>query len=213
MVVQVISLDPSNTAVNCDCNVLQHPQSYYCDSDFVAVLNIKKASEVIVAKAAVFQVGVEQIFKATQEARIALEGESVWVRGSATKCNLNRLLRLTPGTTWLVSGKMVAHQLYSSFCGYTEQWSSLPRPVQNSFQHFYQRGCACSIWQSGVHLADKTGCLLNVKNLSNVKNLHSHVCQVHFGICVPSSAGCSWMSANSTSDGYNKCMSNVNSSR
>ena len=202
MVFLVISLCHFQTSEACTC-LYQHPQAYFCDSDFVVIVNITKLSQV--AEHAVYEVEVHNILKATQQAQIALEEETVRLRLSSDA--VCRHVGLIPGTTWLITGTMDSDRLYVPFCGYTKPWSQVTPHLLESFQQIKQHGCACSIWANRpryhdtvIHSAsDKTGCLLELSPRQNM-------CQDRYGICMPSSAGCSWISSNRTSDSYNKCM-------
>ena len=201
MVVLVISCH-FQTSDACFCSY-RPPQTHFCESDFLVVVNVinlfqfKSISEVI------YEVEVQHIIKASEEARIALELKPVRLQSPLD--SVCGRLALTPGTTWLVNGMMVHGQLHVPFSSYNQLWSNVTTQLRKSFQQSYQLGCTCYILDSQkqhrslIHSADGTMCLLDSRS-------GSRICKDRYGICMPSFDGCSWMSSDKSSDAYDKCI-------
>ena len=195
VILMIISLCPFQTSQDCLC-LYKHRQTHFCDSDFVAVVNITIIFQVHDDEVA-YGVEVQNIFKVAQEARKALEQDPLrlWSPSNAVCGRLGE----NPGKMWVVIAKMVRGQLYISLCGYAELWSEVTPHLREGYRQFYQRGCECSIWDTrydgDFQSAGGTRCLLG--NSSNLR-----YCQDFYGVCMPSSTGCSWM----PSDLYNKCI-------
>ena len=83
-------------------------------------------------------------FKATQEARIALERKSVWLWSPSMDAMCGRF-DLTPGKTWIVSGRMIGSKPYISLCGFAQLWSEVTPRQRKGFRQLYHRSCACPV--------------------------------------------------------------------
>ena len=198
MVILVVSLCHFQTSEACSC-IFKHPQAHFCDSDFVTVVNMTNIENSINGEV-VYTVEVLRILKATDNARIALKKKYVWL-SLTSKDSECPPLNLTSGMILVLSGIMVENTLFISPCGFAEQWSMLSHNQRKGFEGLYHRGCACSISDGKL---DHEGALESAgeKRCPWESSPGPRDCQEQFSMCMPSSAGCSWV----PSHNYKNCI-------
>ena len=172
----------------CAC-LTRHPQTHFCDSDFSALVSVNKLLQPNDNEVA-YNVELRQIFKATQSTQIALTGKEklLWSPSMDSMCGRFDLIL---GESYVVNGRILDSKLYISRCDFVQPWSMLTPLQRKGFQQFYQRGCACPIsdtkrhHEGGVQSAGEKSCLWESTS-------GSRDCHKRHGICMPTSAGCSW---------------------
>ena len=197
LVILVISLCHFQTSeAYCVC-LSRHPQTHFCDSDFSAVVGVNILLQPNDNEVA-YNVEVHEIFKATQNAQIALVEKAALLWSPSMEAMCGRL-NLNPGEAYIVNGKIMDGKLYITLCDFVRPWSKLTPLQREGFQQFYQRGCACPISDTKRRhrgaLRPADWCLWESSpGLS--------LCQERHGICTPFSDGCSW----TRSSDYDECL-------
>ena len=189
LVILVISTCHFQTSEACTCLDV-HPQYHFCHSSFVALLNVtnfRQPTDQFQVRDIPYEVDVKQIFKATQEARKALEEKPVWL-WTTSMGSLCGHLNLTPGEMWLVTGGVKNNKLVIWLCDFAQIWSKVTSFQREGFQQSYDDGCDCAESERGL------SCSLGS---SGEKDCHKR-----YSICKSSSAGCHW----APSKDYNKCI-------
>ena len=191
LVILVVSLCHFYNSEACSC-VFKHPQAHFCDSEFVTVVNVTNLTSINYDEF-LYTVEVLTILKATQDTRIALEQKFIWLSSISMDSECPPL-NLTSGMILVLSGIMLDNTLLTSPCGFAEQWSMLSHNQRKGFDGLYHRGCACSIsdgkldHEGALESVDEKRCLWEISP-------GPRDCQEQFSICMPSSAGCSWVNS------------------
>ena len=185
----VISICHFQTSeANCTC-LSRHPQTHFCDSDFAAYVRVIKLTQPNDNEVA-YKVGVRGIFKAEKNARIALKRKVVWLWSPSTHAMCAHL-NLTVGEKYVVNGRIIGKKLYISLCDFIQTWSNLTPRQREGFEQFYEPGCACLISDKLRH---HKGTFQSESGKSCVweSSPGPRDNQGRYGVCMPSSAGCSW---------------------
>ena len=185
----VISICQFQTSeANCTC-LSRHPQTHFCDSDFAAYVRVNKlrqSDDNVVA----YKVRVGRIFKAKKHARIALERKVVWLWSLSTHAMCARF-DLIVGEKYVVSGRTMGPKLYISLCDLIQTWSNSTPRQRGGFEQFYEPGCACRISDKLRH---HKGTFQSEGGKSCIweSSPGPRDAQELYGVCMPSSEGCSW---------------------
>ncbi|XP_043289706.1 tissue inhibitor of metalloproteinase [Venturia canescens] len=183
----------------CSCT-LQHPQTQFCQADFVAVVRVKQRLKVNDHEVA-YKVKVHRVFKAIPKARIALERKPLWLWSPATD-NMCAVPFLNPGKTWVVGGRMIGGKPSLSLCNIWKLWSEVTPRQRKGFRKLYHDGCSCQIsytewWKKGVVFESTGGKQCLWESTPGPQD-----CQESHGICMRGRSGCSW----APSPAYKKCI-------
>ncbi|XP_012270738.1 tissue inhibitor of metalloproteinase [Orussus abietinus] len=178
---------PFQEAEACSC-VPTHPQTHFCESDFVAVVRVRKFFLINEYEIA-YQVKVSRIFKATPKAELALKRGLLLTPTLDAMCGVN----LDLGDTYVVSGRTNGDKPTISICGLTLRWSEVTSRQRKGFRQLYRYGCVCEIlytqwWRKGTVLESAGG-----KRCLWESAPGPQVCQENHGICTPGPGGCHWM--------------------
>lgn len=193
-----LSMAPVQRVVACSC-MKSHPQTQFCNADFVALVKVKKASNVNEYQVG-YSVKINKIFKVnTKTSYTALKKNILFSPESDAMCGV----QLKVGETYVVSGKVHSDGMaHISLCSIAMPWRTVTARQRKGFKFLYYRSCSCGIfftpwWTKGVALenADGTECLWESKP-------GPEECQRDYGICMPGSQGCSWVA----SVPYKKCI-------
>ena len=198
IVILVTSLHYFQTSEACSCNK-QHPQTDFCYSEFTVNLTVTKST--LQDDRVIYDVVVHRIFKATDDARIALGRTAVrlWSPSSESHCGR---LDLTPGKTWIVGGTMLLSEPYITACNFAQLSFEVPERRREGFDKLFSRGCACPIKYIRAHPEEILQSQGRNKNCLWENYDGRRDCQERNGICQLTSAGCSW----EPSAAYEECM-------
>ncbi|XP_012136106.2 tissue inhibitor of metalloproteases isoform X1 [Megachile rotundata] len=183
-----LSLAPVQRVIACSC-MRSHPQTLFCNSDFVALVRVKKvfpSNEHAIG----YNVKTSKIFKVnSSKSYHALKKNILWTPSSDGMCGVH----LEIGETYVVSGSTMGDRARISICGLSMQWRTVPSRQRKAFKELYRHGCNCSIhytpwWYKGAVLANVGGkeCLWESKP-------GPEDCQREYGVCKAGSGGCSWV--------------------
>ncbi|XP_011297567.1 tissue inhibitor of metalloproteases [Fopius arisanus] len=198
LIILILSVCRFEDAEGCSCT-MSHPQTQFCQSDWVAVVRIKKFVEISDHEAA-YKFKLHRIFKATPKAEHALKQHlMLWTPSMDSLCGR---VNMEPGETWVVGGRMNGPKPHISLCNLAMRWSEVTGRQRKGFRQFYNHGCVCHIlytqwWNKGAvfNSTGGKGCLWeSAPGPSD--------CQERYGICMMGPAGCSWV----PSVAYKKCV-------
>ncbi|XP_076754562.1 tissue inhibitor of metalloproteases isoform X1 [Xylocopa sonorina] len=184
-----LSLAPVQRVAGCSC-MMSHPQSVFCSADFIALVRVKKESDVVGYEIG-YSVKINKIFKVTsKESYAALKSNILWTPGMESTCGI----ALEVGETYVVSGRAFnSSKAHISLCDLALVWRNVTSRQRKGFKHLYAYGCSCGIrytpwWTKGATLEHTDGrvCLWESKP-------GPEDCQKEVGVCMPGPGGCSWV--------------------
>ncbi|TGZ52466.1 Uncharacterized protein DBV15_08874 [Temnothorax longispinosus] len=212
-----VLLAPVQKAAACSC-AQAHPQTKFCESDFVVVVRVKKILPVSDYEIA-YKVKINRVFKV----RIICRNVR---RAFIAKCNLDLTVRLcfflpqsnpkadvalmqnllrTPSTdsmcgvtlnvgdTYVLNGRIVSGKAFISYCGLSIRWADTTTRQRKGLRQLYQQGCVCDIlythWRRKGAVLESSG----GKNCLWESTPGPQDCQEKYGVCMASPSGCSWV--------------------
>ncbi|XP_061938663.1 metalloproteinase inhibitor 2 isoform X1 [Apis cerana] len=187
VLVVAISLAQVRRVVACSC-MNSHPQTLFCNSDFVILVRVKKMTNVNEFETA-YNVKVNKFFKANKTTYPALRKNILWTASSDSMCGA----QLKVGETYVVSGRVIyGDKAHISSCGIAMPWRFVTSRQRKGFRHLYHSSCMCKVrytpwWIKGITLenTDGTECLWETRP-------GPEECQKDFGICMYRESGCYW---------------------
>ncbi|XP_017756188.1 PREDICTED: metalloproteinase inhibitor 2 [Eufriesea mexicana] len=184
-----LSLAPVQRVAACSC-MSSHPQTMLCNSDFVALVRVKKATHVNRDEIG-YSVKINKIFKVnTKSSYTVLMKNILWTASSEVMCGVH----LKVGETYVVSGSANGRdKAHISLCGMSMPWRLVTSRQRKGFRLLYRFGCSCNIyytpwWTKGAALENTDGkeCLWESKP-------GPEECQRDYGVCMPGQGGCYWV--------------------
>ncbi|XP_067207100.1 metalloproteinase inhibitor 3 isoform X1 [Linepithema humile] len=181
-------LAPVQRVAACSCK-LAHPQTKFCESDFVAVMRVKKVLSVNEYEIA-YKVKINRVFKSNPKADVALMQNLLWTPSSDGMCGMT----LKVGETYVLSGRIVSGKALISLCGLSIRWAETTSRQRKGLRQLYQQGCACDIlythWRRKGAVFESSGgkrCLWE-------STPGPQDCQEKYGVCLVAPGGsCSWV--------------------
>ncbi|XP_076618546.1 tissue inhibitor of metalloproteases [Colletes latitarsis] len=183
-----LSLAPVQRVVGCSC-ARTHPQKLFCNSDYVAVVRVRRVKHVPQFETA-YNVKVNKVFKERNKFNPAefSKQEILWTASMDSMCGIT----LNVGDTYLVSAKIIDGKMHISSCNISMRWREVTSRQRKGFRGLYHRGCACEIdyifwWQKGAVLENsgRKRCLWESEP-------GPEECQEKYGVCLAGPGGCSW---------------------
>ncbi|XP_076236931.1 tissue inhibitor of metalloproteases [Calliopsis andreniformis] len=182
---------PVQRVMGCSC-LMSHPQTIFCQSDYVAVVRVKRMDYVTPSRHEIaYSVKVNKVFKqwTTVNPEEFSKQNTLFTPSMEGLCGVH----LKIGETYVIAGKIMDGKIRLSICGLAKPWSEVPNRQRKGFRGLYHRGCACEIhftpwWRKGAVL-DSVGrkqCLWE----STPGPQH---CQEQYGMCMAGPGGCSWI--------------------
>ncbi|XP_076686953.1 tissue inhibitor of metalloproteases [Andrena cerasifolii] len=183
-----LALAPVQRVLGCSC-MLSHPQTLFCNSDYVAVVRVKRVKLVSEHEIA-YNVKVNKVFKQwnTINPDEFSKQNILWSPSMSGMCGVH--LRL--GDTYLVSGMIIEGKIGLSLCSNPMRWADVTSRQRKGYRGLYHRGCACEIgytpwWRKGAVLESvgRKQCLWE-------SSPGPQDCQEKYGVCMAGPGGCSW---------------------
>ncbi|KAL6437347.1 hypothetical protein ACFW04_005089 [Cataglyphis niger] len=182
-----VLLAPVQKVAACSC-AQAHPQTKFCESDFVAVVRVKKVVPVNEYEIA-YKVKINRVFKSNPKADIALMQNLLRTPSSDSMCGVT----LKVGETYVLNGRVVSGQALISFCGLSIRWADTTSRQRKGLRQLYQQGCVCDIlythWRRKGAVLESSGgkrCLWE-------STPGPQDCQEKYGVCMAVPGGCSWV--------------------
>ncbi|XP_031841394.1 tissue inhibitor of metalloproteases [Nomia melanderi] len=194
-----LSLAPVQRVVGCSCK-LNHPQTQFCYSDYVAVVRVRREKPPVYGYHTAYNVKVNKVFKEWRNVNPVnfSRQEILWTASDDSLCGV----RLNVSETYVIGGTIRMGQIHLSICGMAIPWSQVPPRQRRGFRGLYHRGCACDVaytpwWRKGEDLENggRKRCLWESEP-------GPKKCQEKYGICLARPGGCSWV----PSVPYNECI-------
>ncbi|EFN65977.1 Metalloproteinase inhibitor 3 [Camponotus floridanus] len=182
-----VLIAPVQRVAACSC-MQAHPQTKFCESDFVAVIKVKKVLPVNEYEIA-YKVKINRVFKSNSKADIALMQNLLRTPSSSSMCGVT----LQVGETYVLNGRIVSGQALISSCGLSIRWADTTSRQRKGLRQLYQPGCVCDIlythWRRKGAVLESSGgkrCLWE-------STPGPQDCQEKHGVCIAASGSCSWM--------------------
>ncbi|XP_049866194.1 tissue inhibitor of metalloproteinase [Pectinophora gossypiella] len=151
----------------CSCQ-LQHPQTHFCNSDFVIVGRVQKlfrGNEFYDS----YKVKIRNIFKATPKAAVALKSGRILTPSQDSLCGVN----LQPRETYVITGIVIHLQAHMGLCGYVSKWREVTPRQRKGFRMLYKQGCTCKVHITRKRTKSPNTCVTNYDD-----------CYERHGICL-----------------------------
>ncbi|XP_018394401.1 PREDICTED: tissue inhibitor of metalloproteases [Cyphomyrmex costatus] len=174
-------------AAACSC-AQAHPQTKFCESDFVVVVRVKKVLPVNDYEIA-YKVKINRVFKSNPKADMALMQNLLRTPSTDSMCGVT----LNVGDTYVLNGRIVSGRALISTCGLSIRWADTTTRQRKGLRQLYQQGCVCDIlythWRRKGAVLESSG----GKNCLWESTPGPQDCQEKYGVCMASHSGCSWI--------------------
>ncbi|XP_011062525.1 PREDICTED: metalloproteinase inhibitor 1 isoform X1 [Acromyrmex echinatior] len=171
----------------CSC-AQAHPQTKFCESDFVVVVRVKKVLPVNDYEIA-YKVKINRVFKSNPNADMALMQNLLRTPSTDSMCGVT----LNVGDTYVLNGRIVSGKALISNCGLSIRWAETTTRQRKGLRQLYQQGCVCDIlythWRRKGAVLESSG----GKNCLWESTPGPQDCQERYGVCMASFSGCSWV--------------------
>ncbi|XP_011156559.1 LOW QUALITY PROTEIN: tissue inhibitor of metalloproteinase [Solenopsis invicta] len=182
-----VLLAPVQKAAACSC-AQAHPQTKFCESDFVIVVRVKKVLPVNDYEIA-YKVKINRVFKSNPKADMALMQNLLRTPSSDSMCGVT----LNVGDTYVLNGRIVSGKALISYCGLSIRWADTTTRQRKGLRQLYQQGCVCDIlythWRRKGAVLESSG----GKNCLWESTPGPQDCQEKYGVCMALPSGCSWV--------------------
>lgn len=169
-------------AYGCSC-MPAHPQTHYCNSDFVILAKVKKEQIIESTQSRVYKVRVKREFKISEKGLVALKSGRLHTPIEDAACGA--MLQL--GKVYVISGRIHSLKAHITLCGMALPWNQVTRRQRKGLRQLYKQGCTCNIKYCmfgglyGKCTRHRDSC-----------NWNSH-CETENGICLRQDNGsCMW---------------------
>lgn len=152
----------------CSC-MPSHPQTHYCDADYVIIMRVLRKSHRLVKDHLAYKIEIKKSYKMTEAAETVLKHGRLSTAFSDAMCGVN----LEVGKLYVVAGRGSKLNL----CNYIKEYQKMTIIERRGFSGAYRKGCKCKINVSfrGNGLEKPNTC-----NWSPFKK-----CETDFSLCVP----------------------------
>lgn len=169
------------SADSCMCSERDsHPQTQFCNSDFVIVGRVQK---VLMGKGDLtsYKVKIRHYFKATPKAELALKSGRIFTSSSEAMCGKV----LQPRETYIIAGRIHHLEAHINICNYIKKLREVTARQRKGFRLLYKQGCTCKVhlyWNSKRRSSSHNTCVAQ-----------SDSCETKHGICLHNRKGqCKW---------------------
>lgn len=123
----------------CTCTQL-HPQTHFCNSDFVIVGRVQKTFRGKDFYDA-YKVKIRNKYKATPKAEVALKSGRLLTPSQDSLCGV----QLQPRETYVITGRVVHLEAHVHLCGFVSRWRDVTPRQRKGFRLLYKQGCTCKV--------------------------------------------------------------------
>ncbi|CAF4779580.1 unnamed protein product [Pieris macdunnoughi] len=127
------------TSDACSCS-LEHPQTHFCNSDFVIVGRVQRLFRGKDFYDA-YKVKIRSVFKATPKAALALKSGRILTPSQDSLCGVS----LQPRETYVITGRVMHLQAHVQLCSYINKWREVTPRQRKGFRVLYRQGCTCKV--------------------------------------------------------------------
>ncbi|CAG9785037.1 unnamed protein product [Diatraea saccharalis] len=140
----------------CTCSALEHPQTHFCNSDFVIVGRVQKTFRGSSFYDA-YKVKIRNVFKASPKAEVALKSGRLLTPSAESLCGVT----LKPRETYVITGRVVQLQAHIHLCEYIKKWREVTPRQRKGFRLLYKQGCTCKVHQTRRKTKSPNTCVTN----------------------------------------------------
>lgn len=163
-------------ADGCSC-MPSHPQTSFCQSDFVILARIVRA--IPTDSTLIYKIQIRRVYKISEKARVALKYGRLLTSIHDSTCGI----KYQPGKVYAISGRVISLQARVNLCGFSKKWRELTPRQRKGLKSAYSRGCNCDI----------SFCPYKKCGRTMGQCVWSNPCQEKHGICLRSaSQTCMW---------------------
>ncbi|XP_037823387.1 tissue inhibitor of metalloproteinase [Lucilia sericata] len=188
----------STPSMACSC-MPAHPQTSYCNADYVVVVRVLRKSTRLVKHQAAYKVEIKKSYKMTPEGHKTLRHGRVLTPLEDSMCGVNLIL----GKLYVIAGR--GAQL--SLCNYVKEYQKMSIIERKGFSGVYRKACGCE-----VKTCFGNSCLVHTETDTGCKWSPMAKCETEFSACMPSTyrtpegpiRQCRWR----RTPLYDECMSN-----
>jgi len=143
-------------AAACSCS-LQHPQQYYCNSDFVIVGRVQKIFRGKDSFSNAYKVKIRNVFKSTAKATVALKSGRIFTPMEESMCGIT----LKPRETYVIAGNIMHLEAHINLCSFVSRWRDVTRRQRKGFRMLYKQGCTCKVHETRRRTKSPNTCVTN----------------------------------------------------
>ncbi|XP_037925254.1 tissue inhibitor of metalloproteinase [Hermetia illucens] len=165
----------------CSCSP-KHPQSFYCEADFVIIARILRKSVISKPYQNTYKIDIKKAYKMSEKAKSYLKEGRIMTAKSESMCGLT----LEIGKIYVIAGK---NGPTVNLCNYVKAYKDMTTVERRGFAGLYRKGCnACSVrlcfYQEPYACEDyPDSCVWNPFKR----------CETKYSFCAPSGrGGCHW---------------------
>lgn len=123
----------------CTCQVT-HPQTHFCNSDFVIVGRVQKTVRGKDFYDA-YKVKIRNKYKATAKAEVALKSGRLLTPSQGSLCGVT----LQPRETYVITGRVHHLEAHVSLCDFVSRWRDVTPRQRKGFRLLFKQGCTCKV--------------------------------------------------------------------
>ncbi|CAH0627082.1 unnamed protein product [Chrysodeixis includens] len=117
-----------------------HPQTHFCNSDFVIVGRVQKTFRGKDFYDA-YKLKIRNTYKATPKAKVALQSGRLLSPSQESLCGVS----LQPRETYVITGRVVHLEAHVHLCGFISKWRDVTPRQRKGFRLLYKQGCTCKV--------------------------------------------------------------------
>lgn len=138
----------------CTCEPA-HPQTHYCNSDFVIVGRVQKTFRG--KDFHTYKLKIRNVFKATPKASLALRSNRLITPALDSVCRVN----LQPRETYVITGQIAHLEAHIHLCSYIRKWREVTPRQRKGFRLLYKQGCTCKVHMTKRRTKSPNTCVAN----------------------------------------------------
>ncbi|XP_030370217.1 tissue inhibitor of metalloproteinase [Scaptodrosophila lebanonensis] len=115
-----------------------HPQTHYCNADYVVQVRVLRKSEKMDPGKTIYKVNIKRTYKATPEARKMLRDGRLATPNMDSSCGV----KLQLGKVYIIAGRMPQLNL----CSYFKEYAKMTITERHGFNGGYKKTCSCNVW-------------------------------------------------------------------
>ncbi|XP_053660944.1 tissue inhibitor of metalloproteinase [Anopheles marshallii] len=160
------------TAESCSC-LPQHPQTAFCDSDYVIVAQVlRRTASKDRPHMDAYKIAIKKEYKMSEEARKLLRHGKLFTPSQSSLCGIT----LEPNKLYAIA----ANSEQVGLCDFVRPYSDLSIVEKRGLAGIYRKGCKCKINQCW-----NQKCNQRVGSCNWTPFAPKGICETSFGSCVP----------------------------
>ncbi|XP_020810962.1 tissue inhibitor of metalloproteases [Drosophila serrata] len=149
-----------------------HPQTHFCQADYVVQLRVLRKSDTIEPGKSTYKVQLKRTYKATPEARRMLRDGRLATPLADSMCGM----KLDIGKVYIIAGKMPALNV----CHYVKEYIKMTKTERHGFSGGYAKSCSCTVTP-----CFRDACLKGPNYVDECRWSPRAKCETDFSACMP----------------------------